>query len=79
MMEHEFIITETAMCHASKFSSFPVVGEIIRCRGCKKADKQEWKCNHFAVGYWDAEQEADVIIRPDIKPNGFCAWAERDV
>lgn len=52
--------------------------EIIRCRDCKKADKQEWKCNHFAVGYWDPEQEADVILRHEITPYGHCAWAERD-
>lgn len=48
---------------------------IVRCRYCKHYKiGTGHQCNRFAIGYWDSEQEADVVIAPYIEPDGFCKW-----
>lgn len=67
--------------------------EIIRCRDCKHyIPEEEWQenrgngfyeingeppsCNHWG----HLVREADGTLtnyRPDVDPDGFCAWAER--
>lgn len=51
--------------------------EIIRCRECKYFDDNYVSCNYFICGYWDSENEEDVLMRQQVNPNGFCSWAER--
>lgn len=53
--------------------------EIIRCRDCLHfvTHGADCLCNRFHVGYWDAEEEQDVIVRCVVNPDGFCAWAKR--
>lgn len=62
MSEH--IIDEDTYSHISKFGSFRTVGEVIRCRDCRKSDPASYDyCEfHYANGR---------------EPDGFCAWAER--
>lgn len=58
-------------------TGFPVREEIIRCRDCKHADIASWRCNHHCFGYYDEQNEIDVIMRSEIRPDGFCTWAEK--
>lgn len=51
--------------------------EIIRCRDCKHFDDAWVSCNYFICGYWDSEAKEDVLMRQQVNPNGFCAWAEK--
>ncbi len=48
--------------------------KVCRCADCEHSPDKGHKCNYFAIGYWDTEQEIDVIIQADVTPDGFCAW-----
>lgn len=53
--------------------------EIIRCQDCAHSDiaGTQLVCNHFCMAYWDSEREAEVVIRCQVEPDGFCAWGKR--
>lgn len=52
---------------------------LVRCRDCAHfaTDGILFLCNHFAIGHWDAEREADIVSRCEVTPDGYCAWAVR--
>lgn len=54
-------------------------GDIVRCKDCRHSvtDGIQVMCNHFAMGYWDVEQEADIVMRAPVEADGYCAWGER--
>ena len=62
MSEH--IIDEDTYSHISKFGSFRTVGEVIRCRDCRKSDPASYDYCEFHYMH-------------ECEPDGFCAWAER--
>lgn len=49
--------------------------EVIRCRNCGNADTDAWRCNFHCFGYYDTEKDMDVIMRTEIRPDGYCFWA----
>ena len=68
--------------------------EIIRCVDCKNYISEEtWEevrvpgayetvgeppsCNHWGCLIREADGSLSTY-RPDVRPDGFCAWAERD-
>lgn len=72
MMEHEYIISDTTLSHASKFASMPIEGEIIRCRDCKWF--QEGATPHDPSGRYNFCSQFGFDFQGS---DGFCAWAER--
>ena len=53
--------------------------EIVRCIDCEYADETEsgsLRCNGYLVEKWDYynDMPSDGV---KVKPDGFCAWAER--
>lgn len=51
--------------------------EIIRCSDCKKSLEKGWKCSRFSEEIYDAEQEIGDLVMANVRPDGFCWWAER--
>lgn len=78
-MSHHIIIDKEDLVRGASGLSGSLHGtEVVFCKDCKYGDKRFWQCNFNHFGYWDELEEADVIYRIDIDPNGYCWKGEQN-
>lgn len=54
--------------------------KIIRCLDCKHyRDYKNPFCMHFSTAYENSKTKDVTLVCSYVNPNGFCAWAERDL
>ncbi len=51
--------------------------EVVLCRDCAKSRESGWRCTRFVEESYDEAQEVGEIVMASVRPDGFCAWAER--